>query len=238
VACPPVHCRVYDLSAGIGVHVNGKKIDEVSIKNADVVVAGATGFRAFVSEQPFPEQPPAPDAPALPPAGQAAVLAFLAERRTQLYAVLDAARDRAVLDTLRTHADLYHSLYDGPDGERLEVVAPYLVELAPGSPLTEALVRRHWGKSWGVFLHSGGDFKAVRKHLRRFLTVEDEKGKKSYFRFYDPRVLRLFLPTCTRDEADQMFGPIYDFIVESKKPSEMLVYTCPDTGLDTKVVRL
>jgi hypothetical protein len=54
----------------------------------------------------------------------------------------------------------------------------------------------------------------VRAHLRQFLLVQDERGNQQYFRFYDPRVLRVYLPTCDAAETQQFFGPIDRFIVE------------------------
>jgi len=45
--------------------------------------------------------------------------------------------------------------------------------------------------------------------------VQDAKGKDMYFRFYDPRVLRVFLPTCTPEELSDFFGPIAGFLIES-----------------------
>jgi hypothetical protein len=35
------------------------------------------------------------------------------------------------------------------------------------------------------------------------------------FRFYDPRVLRVYLPTCWPGELTRMFGPVESFVMES-----------------------
>ena len=48
----------------------------------------------------------------------------------------------------------------------------------------------------------------VRRQLRRALTVRDPNGRKLLFRFYDPQILRLFLPTCSAAELQTFFGPI------------------------------
>ena len=50
----------------------------------------------------------------------------------------------------------------------------------------------------------------LRRHLRRFLLVKDESGRQLYFRYYDPRVLRLYpksdwVPKALQDK------PIYVF---------------------------
>ncbi|MCF6281484.1 MAG: DUF4123 domain-containing protein [Candidatus Polarisedimenticolaceae bacterium] len=51
------------------------------------------------------------------------------------------------------------------------------------------------------------------------------------FRFYDPRVLRLYLPTCTGNEAKQFFGPIPQIIVEAENSTCLLTYNRRATGI-------
>jgi hypothetical protein len=99
-----------------------------------------------------------------------------------------------------------------------------LIELPKGSPFLERLVRDGWGESWGVYLTSDAPFEELRKHLRRFLTVELEGGKAVLFRFYDPRVLSVFLPTCTPRERAEFFGPIRRYLVESDAGGEALEF--------------
>jgi hypothetical protein len=46
--------------------------------------------------------------------------------------------------------------------------------------------------------------------------VEIEGSRKSvYFRYYDPRILHAFLPTCAPPQVRDFFGPIKAFIVET-----------------------
>ena len=117
------------------------------------------------------------------------------------------------------------SLYEGPKGEALAQQAPYLVQIPPQSPYLETLVKEGWGKSWGVYLTSPQPFEEVRRHFRRFLLVKTEQGKELYFRFYDPRVLRVFLRTCNGDELTQFFGPIKAYLMEDEDPKTLLVCT-------------
>ena len=44
------------------------------------------------------------------------------------------------------------------------------------------------------------------------------------FRFYDPRVLRVYLPTCTGDEAEEFFGPVPEILAESEDGGSLLSY--------------
>lgn len=86
-------------------------------------------------------------------------------------------------------------------------MAPYLVQLAARSPLTELRIREHWGQAGGCFSVGAQRLQSHSGHLRRFLLVKDAQGQDMYFRFYDPRVLRVFLPTCTPEELSDFFGP-------------------------------
>jgi hypothetical protein len=216
-------CRLHDRSGQAGVYLNGAKAQDTPLKDGDILVAGSTCFGVTIAESPSVPVAEESKPPGLTPEQQNAALAYIAQQRLPLFAVLDAARDPGVLAALCTSGELYYSLYDGAEGETLDEVAPYLVQLRAQSPLTHALIREHWGKSWGVFLWALADFKSVRRQLRRFLMVQDAKGKDMYFRFYDPRVLRVFLPTCTPQEVADFFGPISAFLIESDQPARAWV---------------
>jgi len=134
-----------------------------------------------------------------------------------LFVVLDAARSDRILTVVRESVDRYRSLYEGIDGEALEDVAPYLVEIDPSSSLLARLIEEGWGNRWGIFIEYPRGFKELRRHLRRFLMVADaDTRKKYYFRFYDPVVLREFLPTSTPKQRAEIFGEIRAFLVEDE----------------------
>jgi pSer/pThr/pTyr-binding forkhead associated (FHA) protein len=218
-------CRLNDRSANLGVYLNGQQIKESPIKHGDVLVAGSSCFQVALSDT-APEPVSATATPGkLEPAQQARLLEVLASQKLPLFALVDAARSPDLLGLLRQHSEIFYSLYDGPAGEKLDDVAPYLVQLHAQSPLTQALAIEQWGNSWGMFVWAMADFKTLRRHFRRFLMVEDARGKEMYFRFYDPRVLRVFLPTCTAQEAQDFFGPVKHFIMEAEQPNVAHVYT-------------
>ncbi|AUX39999.1 uncharacterized protein SOCE26_013940 [Sorangium cellulosum] len=143
-------------------------------------------------------------------------LAELLQRHEPLYAVLDAARDPAVLKLVNDSKEQARSLYDGRRGEQLAEVAPYLVRVSAGSTLFERLIWEGWGQSWGVFIACDAPFNELRRHLRRFLMVQTEGRQALYFRCYDPRVLRVFLDTATIEEQRALFGPISAFLLEGR----------------------
>jgi hypothetical protein len=137
---------------------------------------------------------------------------------TPLFAVLDAARTKQVLRLLQSSEEQHQSLYEGPEAKKLSSVAPYLLSLPANCTTLEHLVSQGWGQYWGIYLSCQLPFKELRRHLRRFLLVESaETREQLYFRFYDPRVLRVFLPTCTNQQREAFFGEIECFWLESPK---------------------
>ncbi|MBI2685713.1 MAG: DUF4123 domain-containing protein [Acidobacteria bacterium] len=137
-----------------------------------------------------------------------------------IWAIVDAAQDQKVYWTL-TNSFLQHScLFAGALPEALEMAAPYLVQLDPEDKFTEYLAE-NMGQSLGVFLKCDLGLADLRHHLRRFLTVVDPAGRRMLFRYYDPRVLRTYLPTCNSDELQTVFGPVKAFWTEAEVPNQL-----------------
>lgn len=143
------------------------------------------------------------------------VLEALEAQREPLFALLDAGRDPEILTLLYSHDAVMRSLYQGDAEAELGRSGPYLAAVEPDSELLATLLKKGWGHAWGVYLTSPASFDEVRKYFRSLLMVRREKdGSEMYFRFYDPRVLRIFLPTCSDKQLEQMFGPVTAFLVE------------------------
>lgn len=157
----------------------------------------------------------------------------------QAYALLDAARDEAIAP-LTWHSPLPSTcLYAGTLSPALQRAAPYLVQLSPRAALTDTLLR-HWGDAWGVWMVAPADvtLQALRRHWRQWTRVEAPDGSRLVFRFYDPRVLRVFLPTCTPAETERFFGPVQRLYVESEAPGQAIVYSHQRGRLHTATVPL
>src|SRR5436305_10083170 len=76
----------------------------------------------------------------------------------------------------------------------------------------------------------------LKKHFRKFLLVKTEDGKELYFRFYDPRVLRIFLPTCDVAQLKEFFGPVEKFICEDEDHAFALLFSFDGKQLITERV--
>lgn len=139
------------------------------------------------------------------------------------WAILDGARDERIYSALLSSRLEYISLYAGKLPDALLRAAPYLLELAPSYSFTRPLLKMGWGNSWGVFLRIK-DARNLRHHLRGFLRVQDETGRKLVFRYYDPRVLRAYLPTCQKSELTTVFGPISSYLVEGERGESLIEF--------------
>ena len=154
----------------------------------------------------------------------------------RLYAVLDGARDRQVRSwVVGTHAASW-CLYRGDLTPALESAAPWLLRLVPGQPYTEQFFARAWNQAWGILLATTAPSRELRRHLRRFFVVRTEEKKKMLFRYYDPRVLRIYLPTCTPAEVAEFFGPISAMVAEGEEPDAFHVFRRTATGLEHRRV--
>jgi hypothetical protein len=61
--------------------------------------------------------------------------------------------------------------------------------------------------------------------------VQTADRRKLLFRYYDPRVLRVFLPTCDPAQLWQIFGPIQRFDMEGADSSQFLRFRIvPEPG--------
>jgi hypothetical protein len=140
----------------------------------------------------------------------------------QISAILDAARDERIYPAILNSDNEYICLYRGNQAIDLADVAPYLVKLERGDAFAIYLLSHGWGNSWGIFFSSDAPFNQLRQHFRTFLMVYDDKGKPLYFRYYDPRVLRVYLPTCNADEIEMVFGPVAYYLLEGEDPNTAL----------------
>ncbi|NQU76003.1 MAG: DUF4123 domain-containing protein [Planctomycetes bacterium] len=155
-----------------------------------------------------------------------------------LYAVVDGAREgMGPLRGVDLRREQLRSLFEGEMAPYLGDVAPYLVSIDPAGGCLDDWART-WGRSVGILLIAETDFDALWRHLRGLFIAEDEDGQRFFFRYYDPRVLRSYLPTCTADEAGEFFGPIERILVEAEGPDKAIVCSACGDGVKMEEVQL
>ena len=133
----------------------------------------------------------------------------------KVYCILDGASVPDLLDKL--HGDLppeFECLHRGELEPDMAEVVPYLVALEQDSPFTEWVITQGWGNHWGVFVVAKVDLRTLYFHLRTLGIIYDPNGEPMLFRWYDPRVLRVFLPTCDPVQVTEFYGPVERFVAE------------------------
>jgi hypothetical protein len=161
---------------------------------------------------------------------------YVADQR--LYALLDGAAIPNLTALLAEHQVVNVCLLPGELEPELAQAAPYLVQLEAQSPLTGLLLTGEAGPHWGILATSAADLRTLRMHFRKFLSVWDPDGKPLYFRYYDPRVLRLYLPTCDAEELSLLFGPVTAFYTAAPESGTLLRFTFDGAQLGRQPLRL
>lgn len=146
-----------------------------------------------------------------------------------IYAILDTARDEVIYAKMVVSDIESVCLYEGEEARQLEDVAPYLIRLHREDVFTEWLFNKGWGNSWGIFLKSSASMEELVRHFRKLLVVQDEEGTVMNFRYYDPRVLRVYLPTCNEGELGYVFGAVERYVIERLEGNEVVEF-CFEEG--------
>jgi pSer/pThr/pTyr-binding forkhead associated (FHA) protein len=161
-------------------------------------------------------------------AAQQKIIQHLRQTKATLFGLFDAAREPSIIARIQRAAESeslqYQCLYDGEKGDDYSAFGPWLIQLPKETKFLEELVAEGWGKSWGVYLICDKPFADTRRHLRKFLMVTLPDGRQVFFRFYDPRVLRTYLPTCNESEVKEFAGPIDRYLAESVDGEELLEF--------------
>jgi hypothetical protein len=138
-----------------------------------------------------------------------------------IYAVLDGARDRRVRGFVLDSRAPAWCLYRGELPPEIEDVAPWLLRLDPLGPAARRFFELGWGHAWGFLLASDAPARDLRRHLRRFLLAHGRGGERLLFRYYDPRVLHVYLRSCAPEERARFFGPISAMAVEHARGADL-----------------
>lgn len=154
------------------------------------------------------------------------------------YILLDAARMNDAIDEAKKLNPSHESLYKSKEDDLLQSVAPFLFSFEKRGEFNNYFLDIGWGDSWGILIDANVSFDVLHKHFRRFLMVKTEDGLELYFRFYDPRVLRIFLPTCDSKQLAEFFGPIKSFLMEDEDPRFGIKFSLQNGELQTKKIHL
>ncbi|MGC2236675.1 MAG: DUF4123 domain-containing protein [Pyrinomonadaceae bacterium] len=151
--------------------------------------------------------------------------------RTRVFAVLDGASVPDLPMRLYEMRPPHYCLLRGELAPDMAEVAPYVINLIPDTPFADWVLSESFGKHWGIFAHCRHSIKEMRRHCRALVTVYNEDGNPMLFRFYDPRVLRKFLPTCNAGELKTFFGKVETFFAETEDGQNLSAFQMEDNQL-------
>jgi hypothetical protein len=155
----------------------------------------------------------------------------LVKNNTRLYCVLDGASVPELPKRLYETRAPNFCLFSGDLKPDMLYVAPYVVLLSPGNRFTDLVLSQGFGKHWGIFAHSRHSLQEMRRHFRLLVNVYDENARSLIFRFYDPRVIRKFLPTCKGEQLQTFFGKIDTYFAENETADSLLSFQIKDNNL-------
>jgi hypothetical protein len=143
-----------------------------------------------------------------------------------LAAVLDASHDPDILLWLRQQDRPHLCLFAPPASETLAAYAPYVISLDTAG--LRDLAEYVAGKPWAIYVAHRGTLQKLALHLKSHLMVRSPSGRPAYFRFFDPRVLRAYLPTCNRSQLQRFFGADIEAVYAvGPAPREILQFRRP-----------
>jgi hypothetical protein len=149
------------------------------------------------------------------------------------FALLDGAGIPGLLDKLQQAPGLdFECLFSGEQEPGVAEVAPYIARLEEGSEFA-GWTMSGWGQRRGIFVQTPDDVElpALRRHFRKLNMVYGPNGNSMLFRYYDPRVLWMFLSVCARQQVNSMFGPVSNYIFEGRDDKEGVAISVRDGGL-------
>lgn len=157
---------------------------------------------------------------------------------TPNYILLDAARLSVRIHEATAINPEHRSLYEGRSEEPLADLGPFLFTVPNDETFVNWYSSNGWGNAWGVLIETEASFDELFEHFRNFLLVKTDEDKELYFRFYDPRVLKTFLPTCRKDQLIQFFGPVDKFITEDNAKETAIEFFLHNKALHQRVVTI
>jgi len=149
------------------------------------------------------------------------------------YLILDGAILEHKLEQALSLHEQHRSLYRGQTVPEIEAVGPYLFPYPHTDAFNSWFIGNGLRNNWGILVNAAVSLDEIENHFRQFLMVKTEEGQELYFRFYDPRVLRIFLPTCDAAQLREMFGAVHSFVCHDADDSFLFQYTLRNNTLYT-----
>lgn len=128
---------------------------------------------------------------------------------TKHYLLLDGAQINDLIQIIYQlePAPEFSRLYDGTRYAELADAGPILIATNRGSLLNQYF-EKQWYMTAGVALASRAPIDELVQHLSSLVHVSVSGGVTVLFRYYDPRILHLWLTDMSDEQRDSALGPV------------------------------
>lgn len=141
-----------------------------------------------------------------------------------LYALMDVARDPFLLPAIMEGFGADHQcLFRGQAKEVHGDNTAWIVRIEHHQGLLDWLLDEGWGRRVVSFVVSPLPISRMTSHLRKFTKVKDSAGTEHFFRFYDPKVMRQYLPVFGPREHEMFFREVSCCAIEDTRKSATLL---------------
>jgi Domain of unknown function (DUF4123) len=154
------------------------------------------------------------------------------------FVILDGAHFKSKMDQAILLNENHHNLYTGISPAHLEPLGPFIFEFPHNQEFYEWYMENVQANSRGLIVESIHTFNEVKSHFKTLIKVRTESGHNLFFRFYDSRVIRSFLPTCQEAELIDFFGPVQSIFAQSVEADILLNYRIQNKKLITEKIEL
>ena len=158
-----------------------------------------------------------------------------ARRPGQLYAIVDGSIAHVLVQEAKGQNLRTETLLSDASSPYLAAVAPYLIEVRADSGFLlswHAMLNRNPG----ILAESQAEFDEVLSHLRGIFSRKDERGKQSFFRFYDPNLLYGWISGCTPPQLAAFFGCLSAVVVGLESGNRVLRLSHVNDALNAEEV--
>ncbi len=115
-----------------------------------------------------------------------------------------------------------HPLYLTTDYAELADCGPLLVPVVPDSPLAQ-LFNAKWRLQAGLWLETEAPEPVLLDHLRSLVHVSLDGDVTTFFRYYDPRIARVWLQDLAPAERGRVMGPVQSIRLPAEDGSDLLI---------------
>ncbi len=138
------------------------------------------------------------------------------------YYIIDAASESIEIDDLiQAYGPSVCILKSNYDGQFVDV-GPHL--FGSTEKLDELMLNEKWGKGSYTLVSFTKDKQNLIQILKNNSEIVTEQDEVMFFRYYDPRILRIFLPIFDKQQLKEFFGTISEFMCEDEDPGYGLIF--------------